>query len=259
MGWWRQKWSDGEGFATYGVLHAVAAAVVLLLGLVLLPAAGGRPAAAGSTSALSGYAGILRRRPVLLLGVLRFVPTCYYGTAALLMPLLIYRAAGTASSAALYGTASLVFASLCQLAAGRLCDRVSRTRFVAMVTVLMSVTAVATAWAVTSLVALYICGLLAAGLAWALAVAVPGLVNDVASAEEQGRTLAVTHVSWYCGMVLGTQAAGLLVGLGSGPPFLVAGVFNLLAVAASVLLGRDVGWGRSRPRAVAAELGGPTD
>ncbi|MHB0875938.1 MAG: MFS transporter [Anaerolineae bacterium] len=229
---------DGSGFATYGVIVAVAALVVLAIGIVLLPSPSRSPVVYAGSDSPSRYGAILRRRPVLLLAALRFVPTCYYGTASLLMPLLIYRADGTASAAAIYGTVSLVFASLCQLLAGRIYDRVPRTGFAAVVAGLMTVAALGTAAATGSLAALYACGVLSIGLAWALAVATPGLVNDLAAPEEQGRILAVTHVAWYAGMVTGTQVAGLLVQVRSDLPFLVMGVFNLLAVAAAVMLGR---------------------
>jgi MFS transporter, ACDE family, multidrug resistance protein len=228
----------GSGFAAYGIVIVAAATLIIVAGVVFLPAVAKPGVVSPSLGSLSGYRAVLRRRPVLLLAALRFVPTCYYGASGLLMPLLIYRAAGNAAAAAVYGTVSLVFASACQLVAGRICDRLPRTQFSVVVSALMTVVGIATAFATGSLPALYACGVLGIGLAWALAVAVPGLVSDIATEEAKGRTLAVTHVSWYAGMIAGTQVAGLLVGLGSYLPFLVLGLFNLLTVAAAVGLRR---------------------
>lgn len=251
----------GDGaFATYGTVNAAAAALLLLFGVLLLPASNPGASGASLDGGVRGYVRVLRRRPVVLLGALRFVPTIYYGTAGLLMPLLVYRAAGTASAAALYGTATLVFASLCQLVAGRLYDRAWRIRLVVAFCAAISVVSIATSWATSSLVGLYVCGMLGNGIAWALAVAVPGLVNDVAPQAERGRALAVTHVSWYAGMVAGTQVAGVLVGLGEGVPFAVAGTFNLVAVAASVQLAIDLRAARRRaePQGLAKDAAADT-
>ena len=180
----------------------------------------------------------MKRPPVILLALLRLLPTVSYGIASLLMPLLIYRVSGEASAAALYGTANLLFASGTQLVTGRLCDRIPYPRITITLTALMSLTSLITALVTESLVGLFVIGVLAMGAAWALAVTVPGLIGAISREGEQGRTLGFIHLSWYAGMIAGTQLGGWLVDYGSDIPFIVGGLLNLLAVVAAVALAR---------------------
>jgi MFS family permease len=237
---------DGQGFAALGLVTGALATLVVLGGIFLLP---DRPRSQERRSggAALGYGAILRRPSVVLLGLLRLLPTCYYGTTMLLVPLLIYRLAETPSAAAYYGTGALVFASLCQLLAGRLCDRFGRRVPVVVSCALIAAISLATAAFTGSLVGLYVCGILGVGFAWSLAVAVPGLVTDVAPPEERGRTLGFTHVAWYAGMIAGTQAAGWLVDYGSALPFVIMGLLNAVSVLLALALVRRIAGGSPQP------------
>src|SRR5207244_29892 len=75
-------------------------------------------------AALPGARPRLARPPVRQLAVLRFLSTCFWGTATLLWPLLIARLSGDPATAALFGTASLALAAVAQLGAGRLIDAI---------------------------------------------------------------------------------------------------------------------------------------
>ena len=228
---------DSRGFAALGLAIIVIAVVVLVAGTLAMPEM--QPLSSAKAEApLGSYASTLRRWPVLALGVLRFVPTCYWGTATLLVPLLIYRAAHVPSSAAYYGTASLLFASGCQLVAGRVCDRFGRRWVVVVLTSLIVAISLATAAFSRSLVGLYVCGILGAGIAWSMSVTIPGLVTDVSPQGEHARTLGFSHVAWSGGMLLGTQVAGWLVNVNGGLPFLIMGLLNLTSVATAIALGR---------------------
>jgi MFS family permease len=232
--------ADSLGFSGVG-LGTMGLGVLVLIGCGLLLPNRGRVSGGVATTRLTvGYSGVLRRSPVRLLALLRVLPTAYYGTITLLMPLLIYRVAGVPSAAAYYGTVSLLFSSISQFAAGRICDRFGRGVIVVGCMSLMVLTALATPFFSHSLVGLYVCGTLGAGMAWALTVAVPGLICDISPLEERPRTLALIHVSWYAGMVGGTQLAGWLVQFSTALPFQVTFGLNLLALAAAASLVRSL-------------------
>jgi MFS family permease len=180
----------------------------------------------------------MRRRPVQLLAVIRFVPTAYWGTAQLLMPLLIYRAAGTPSAAAYYGTISLLFASACQLISGRVADRWGVRSSIVVLTTLISAFSLLTGIFSQSVIGLYVFGMLGAGAAWSLSVTIPGAVHGIVPQTEHGRTLGLIHFAWCAGSLLGTQLGGWLVDVYSGLPFLIMGGLGLAAVASAALLGR---------------------
>lgn len=227
---------EWQGFRTLGLAGAGLGALVLLAGILFLRESKAQNAGLNSAQSLSGYGNIIRRPQVLLLGALRFIPTAYWGTAALLFPLLIYRVSESPALAAYYGTVSLLFASACQLIAGRLSDRMDRARLVLVLSSLIVLAALAASAFADSLIGLYVTGVLGAGFAWALAVPIPGLISQVSPPGQQGRTLGFTHICWYTGMIAGTQVGGWLVQVDSGLPFLVIGLFNLAGVACAVTL-----------------------
>lgn len=228
---------DNFGFGTLGIIMTVVAFVALLIGFRALPEVGAKVGKASAGATLTGYREVLRRRPVQLLAILRLVPTAYWGTAQLLMPLLIYRAAGTASAAAYYATVTLLFASACQLLAGRVADRWGVRVPVVVLTCLIATFSVLTGLFSDSIIGLYVLGMLGAGAAWSLSVTIPGVVHGIVPKEEHGRTLGFTHVAWCAGSLIGTQVGGWLVDVNSGLPFLIMGALGLAAIAAAVSLG----------------------
>ncbi|MGQ9554163.1 MAG: MFS transporter [Anaerolineae bacterium] len=227
---------DKLGFGALGVGILAVASLVFLVGLLTMPDMRADRRGLKSERSFAGYLHILRRPGVLLVGVVRILPTSYWGTATLLMPLLIYRAADRPSAAAYYGTASLLFASACQLLTGRICDRYGRRRLLVVLTGLISVISLLTSLFTKSLAGLYGCGILGAGIAWSLSTTIPGLVSDVAPREEHGRTLGLMHVFWSTGMLAGTQVGGWLVDVNSSLPFLVMGSVNILTVVSALIL-----------------------
>jgi MFS family permease len=229
---------DRYGFGTLGAGMTVVALTALLVGFWALPEVGVRGERPSAASTLSGYRELMRRRPVQLLAVIRFVPTAYWGTAQLLMPLLIYRAAGTPSAAAYYGTISLLFASACQLISGRVADRWGVRSSIVVLTTLISAFSLLTGIFSQSVIGLYVFGMLGAGAAWSLSVTIPGAVHGIVPQTEHGRTLGLIHFAWCAGSLLGTQLGGWLVDVYSGLPFLIMGGLGLAAVASAALLGR---------------------
>lgn len=190
----------------------------------------------GSRQAFSGYSEVLRRPGMMLLTFMRLFATAYWAVATFLFPLLVYRVAGVASAAAYYGTVSLVFASACQLAAGRVLDHFGCGRPTVVLTALLGAIAVVTTFFTQSLVGLYVCGVLGAGIAWGLATATPSLISQLTPRDEHGRAMGLTQVATSLGMLGGTLLGGWLVDTNSGLPFLAVGLANLAAVLLTMRL-----------------------
>lgn len=229
---------DRGGFHALGIVTAVTAVVVLVALAALTPETKASAVPLQSRSSFGGYGAILRRPEVRLICVMRFFAVAYWAAHTLLIPLLLYRASGQASAAAYYVTVSYAFASVCQLAAGRLLDRYGRTGPTVIMTAGLGIASIVTAAFANSVTGLYVCGVVGAGIAWALATATPSLITSMSAREEHGRTLGLTQVATFLGSVFGTQVGGWLVGVHSGVPFLLIGVSNLAMVACATALGR---------------------
>ncbi|MHB0875722.1 MAG: MFS transporter [Anaerolineae bacterium] len=229
---------DNRGFGALGILTAAVAAVVLVALALATPSA--KPAAQVllPRSSFGGYGAIIRRPVVRLICAMRFFAVGYWATHTLLIPLLLYRASGRPSVAAYYVTVSFAFASICQLGAGRLLDRYGRTGPTVLMTAGLGLISIVTGFYADSLAGLYVCGVLGAGIAWALATATPALITSMSPTEEHGRTLGLTQVATFIGSVFGTQIGGWLVGAHSGLPFLIIGTLNLAMVGSAIALRR---------------------
>ncbi|MFC1998004.1 MFS transporter, partial [Chloroflexota bacterium] len=124
---------------------------------------------------LVGYRTLFRPR-IFILGMLRFLPTCYYGV-MVLVPLLIKQQGGSNTSVAWYAAVSAIFASLMQLIAGKVSDRWG-VRLPTMLAFSVILAAIAgTIITAQSLWGLYIFGTLGVSAAWALSTLLPGLVT----------------------------------------------------------------------------------
>ena len=253
---------DRYGFRPLGIGASIAAIAVFLLVILAIPVARASPGRLRardmvlrifrSSQSFVGYGSVLRRPGVRLIVLMRFFATSYWAAATLLIPLLIYRAARLPSAAAYYATASLLFASACQLLAGRLLDRFGCPTLVVVLTAMLSGLSMVTAALTGSLVGLYAAGIVGAGIAWALATATPSVITELAPREEHGRTLGLTQVATSAGMLLGTQVGGWLVDTGAGLPFLIIGLANLVMVPSAVALGRCLSRER-RPEDIAEQ------
>ena len=181
----------------------------------------------GETSlinAFQAYMDLTRRREMRMLIGLRLLPTYYWGSVNLLMPVLISRIAGIKTTG-YYGAMSLLFAFGCQLATGKICDTVGHRApaFVSAATV--TLLAFGVAFFHKSLVALEIFGVLGTGAAWALSTTIPRFINEFTAPDEKGHGVGMTHLAWSAGFLAGYVASGFLVNLSVQIPFLVAGIF----------------------------------
>ena len=195
----------------------------------------------GETSlinAFQAYMDLTRRREMRMLIGLRLLPTYYWGSVNLLMPVLISRIAGIKTTG-YYGAMSLLFAFGCQLATGKICDTVGHRApaFVSAATV--TLLAFGVAFFHKSLVALEIFGVLGTGAAWALSTTIPRFINEFTAPDEKGHGVGMTHLAWSAGFLAGYVASGFLVNFSVQIPFLVAGIFLMGSTAIAYRLWQE--------------------
>lgn len=179
-----------------------------------------------------GYGVFLRKR-IFMLALLRFLPTCYYGTTSL-FPILIKQQGGDNNAVAWFVTVYLISASLAQLIAGWTSDRYGVRRPTQFSFAMILVAIVGTILTVPSIWGLYVFGTLGISAAWALSTLLPGLVMTAAEPEIHGRVFGGLHVTWTIAMMLGTLLAGELLGLDMRLPFMVVGVLNVIAFGLTI-------------------------
>jgi MFS family permease len=222
------------GENNYFVLGLVLAGFTLLPALIasLLPPLRPVLSSQGKAAVSVGYGVFLQRR-IILLSLLRFLPTCYYGITSL-FPLLIKQQSGDNTTVAWFVTVSSIFASLTQLAAGRFADRygVRLPTQIAFSAILVAI--VGTILTIQSIWGLYIFGTLGIGAAWALSTLLPGMVTTAAEPETHGRVFGGLHMVWTIAMLLGTLLGGELLEIDMRLPFMVVGVLNIGALLLTI-------------------------
>lgn len=227
--------AEAGGFATVGVW------IIGVMAFVFAGLAFGMPEAKGHADAgvrphayIREYTALLCRPDVRLLLAVRFLPTCYWGTATLLIPLLVYRATRAVSSAATYAAASLVVAAAFQIAAGRICDAIGPKRPVLIASTGVAVSAFGAGLWTESVAGLYVFGISGAAFAWSVSTMMPRIIHDVTTAAERGRVVGMAHLAWSAGMLTGSLWGGKAVEWDPGLPFyaVTAGcVFTVVLLA----------------------------
>jgi len=175
-----------------------------------------------------GYSVLLQPR-LIILGLLRFLPTTFYGLMAL-VPLLIKQQGGSNTIVAAYATVSLLLASLTQLLAGRSADRwgIRWPTTVAFSTILVAIAGIILT--ANSVRGLYAFGVLGVSAAWALSTLLPGLVTAATGPEIRGKVFGSLHMLWTLAMMLGALLGGELLDVDLRLPFMIVGVLNILAL-----------------------------
>jgi MFS family permease len=179
----------------------------------------------------------------MLVATVRFLPTIYWGTMTLLLPLLIYRLSQQVIVVSLYSAVSLLLAAACQIGTGRAVDRLSRTVPPILLTAMIPICAFLAALSARSLTALFAVGVLGTCVAWSISATLPPLVREVTGTAEEGRVLGFLHLLWSAAMFGGTILGGALVEVDPSLPFAVVGVVNTLTWVAALTLHR---WSRAR-------------
>jgi MFS family permease len=222
-----ERWNYGV-FA--GVL-AVFALLTMAVNAFLLP---GHRVHAGrqhvSLKNLFGYGNIATRPSVILLSLIRILPTVYWGVAGVFMPLLLSAAGATLTTVAWYATASQVVASLAQVAVGRAADRFGAKWPTVLMFVVLVICVLCTGALPNQLWSVFAFGMGGTAAAWSLSTLLPSLVSRVTVPEERGRVLGWIHLWWNAAMIAGSLLGGALYERGPGLPFLVAGALNVVSV-----------------------------
>ena len=228
----------------YGVFGGGA---VLLVGILFLGAClflpkvrqeYGKSSKTSGIDAFQAYMNLIRRREMRMLIGLRILPTYYWGSVNLLMPVLISRIAGVKTTG-YYGAVSLLFAFGCQLAAGKLCDTFGHRAPAFVSSAIVTLLACGVAFYHQSLVALEIFGVLGAGAAWALSTTIPRFINEFTAPHEKGHGVGMTHLAWSSGFLAGYVTSGFLVNFSVQIPFIVAGIFLTASTAIAYRLWRE--------------------
>lgn len=228
---------DHHGYGLFSSLVVALAAAALVLALLLLPRLpndGGQQAQRWHET-LTGYLRVVGRSGALRLLALRFLPTCYYGMAVVLVPLLINGATGSKMAVASYRTLNLVLATLSQLVVGRAADRSGPRQPTVAALSGVVVAAVGLTFTADRLWGLFVFGVLGGAAAWSLSTLMPSMVSASTPAGEQGRVLGALMLSWNLAMVLSAMVGGALVDAGAGTPFAIAAVLNVGAITLAVV------------------------
>jgi predicted MFS family arabinose efflux permease len=222
-----ERWNYG----VFGGALAVFALSTMAVNTFLLPH---RPVQAGqrhfSPKNLFGYGDIAARPSVILLSLLRILPTVYWGAASVFIPLLLTATGATVTTVAWYATASQVVASLAQVVVGRAADRFGAkwptvVTFMALVVCVLAVGILpGQLWSVFAF------GMGGTAAAWSLSTLLPSLVARVTEPAERGRVLGWIHLWWNAAMIAGALLGGALYERGAGLPFLVAGALNVASI-----------------------------
>ena len=229
--------ADAYGFQTLGFCITLAGVVLVLMSILTLPAIPS-PKSADNSRNLSALIQLFRRLDVCLLLGIRYLPTSYWGAVTLLLPLLIFRIAGTSTAATNYSAISLIIAACFQVLTGRLCDRIGRWRPILVSASLVAISALGLALTAHTLTGIYAFGILATASAWSLSTTMPGLIQLIAREDEKGRVVGAAHLAWSLGMLSGSLGGGKLIDWGPIWPFGISVLFCIGALACGVGLYR---------------------
>ena len=229
--------ADAYGFQTLGFCITLAGVVLVLMSILILPAIPS-PKSADNGHNLSAFMQLFRRLDVCLLLGIRYLPTSYWGAVTLLLPLLIFRIAGTSTEATNYTAISLIIAACFQVLTGRLCDRIGRWRPILVSASLVAISALGLALTAHTLTGIYVFGILATASAWSLSTTMPGLIQLIARENEKGRVVGAAHLAWSLGMLSGSLGGGKLIDGGPIWPFGISVLFCLGALACGIGLYR---------------------
>ena len=214
---------DDWAFSELGSVMMATVGTVVVLGTLLLPATQGQSRGLDGKrqrmALWSSYRPLLRQRNVHLLIGLRLSITTFWGMASLILPLLIFRASGSAATTAFYASVSLAFAAGGQLLTGLARDRFGRKAPLLVSATGIVVSALCLSVSTDSVPLLFVFGTALTTTAWAVSTLVPVLIAEVATAEEKNRLVGLGHFIWSAAMVTGSLLGGWLVQIDPAMPF----------------------------------------
>ncbi|MFZ0215474.1 MAG: MFS transporter [Candidatus Dormiibacterota bacterium] len=222
------------GFPPVMATIAAASLALLAAAALVLPALPTAASRQRPLSILRGYGRLLRQRPVAVLCAVRYLTTCYWGAATLLLPLLLHRLTGSAAVAGAYAALSLAVAAVASVAVGRLWDRLQSRWIAPALIATVAVDGLLLAAVARNVTGLFLAGTLGAAAAWSLSALMPGLIGSLAVDTERGRGVGLLQSAWSIGMLSGALLAGGLVEIAPSLPFLASA--GLVVVALLLML-----------------------
>ncbi|MHB1295760.1 MAG: MFS transporter [Anaerolineae bacterium] len=234
-------------YRLFGVALVALGLVILTVNALALPPL--RAATRSVRRGLFGYGDLALRRPVILLTLLRFLPTCYWGMALILIPLQLDELGASRTAIAMYAMVSQILAAAAQFTVGRAADRLHPGRPTVITLTALVVATVCGGLFIARLWAVFVFGALGTMAAWSLSVLLPTLAAQTAEPEERGRVLGWVHLWWNAGMIAGSLLGGALYTAHHGLPFLLAGLLNVAAIGVALVFVRTVENGRASPLA----------
>jgi MFS family permease len=219
---------ENHGFAILAWASAALSALTILVVIIWMAnlqdhtAKGASPRSFG----LEMLATASRVEVRLLVG-LRSLPTIFYGTLMVLIPLLLNDLTGSKVLVAAYGTTNLVVASAAQLLAGRAADRWGARGPTLVGYAGLVLAGIGLAASAGSVLGLYLFGVLGISAAWALATLMFVWVSDGVEKSEHPATFGLLHAVWSLSMIGGSLLGGWFVTTQPGLPFLIGGLVNI--------------------------------
>jgi MFS family permease len=217
----------GGSYGVYGAAMTALVTVTLLIAGIGMP----RLLAEAPTSAapIRGVRGLFGSRTVWAIIALRGCATVNYGAMLLLVPLLLNARTNDPQLVAWYGSATLIVASIAQFAAGRAADRWG-ARWPTLVSfAAMIICGLGLALTHTSVIGLFVGGVLSIAAAWALATLMFLWVADGVPAPEHAPLFGLLYAVWSISMIIGQLTAGRLMEIDAAIPFAVVGAINIAA------------------------------
>ncbi len=224
------------GFSTFGwAAIALTVTTTLILARWMPNLSDDAPQSIVLRAFAAAFLTTLRQPKVRLLIGLRGLPTIFYGTLMLLVPLLLNELSGSKVTVAAYGTTTLVVASVAQLLAGRAADRwgAQRPTLIAYSTIIVA--GVGLFFGAGYVVGLFFFGVLGIAAAWSLSTLMYLWVADGLPRAEHPATFGLLHAVWSLCMIGGSMLGGWLVRLTPGLPFLLVGLLNSVSCLLVVL------------------------
>ncbi len=225
--------ADVYGFASVGVCVIIGVFIVITGMIVFMPEISNRSIPTGETK--TNHLVLLARPNVRLLLAIRFLPTCYWGTATLLIPLLIYRASNSLTLAADYSAVSLTIAAVTQIITGRLADKFGPRRPTLIASSCVAVSAICIGIWSDSVAGLFLFGTTGAAAAWSVSTMMPRLIDAITGPLEKGRMVGMAHLAWSLAMLGGSLWGGRAVEWDAGLPFFVVAAGCVATVGCLVI------------------------
>jgi MFS family permease len=218
---------ERSGYAAFSwVAIGILASTILVITLWMGNQRGQTPEGNPLRFLWSSISYTFRQANVRMVVGMRCLPTIFYGTLTVLIPLLINQVTGSKVMVAVYGTTTLAVASAAQLLAGRAVDRwgARRPTLIAYSAIILS--GLGLAASAGTLPGLFGFGVLGIAAAWSLSTLMYVWVNDGIPKADHPSTFGGLHAVWSLSMVSGSVLGGWFVTTLPGLPFLLTGLLN---------------------------------